>query len=276
MAPASPGVIQALPTAFLLSFNSKLSSSTLPCLWFLARIPVRRSLEDKPPGIIWFFLRSFGNSRSNSVFLRAKGSKKVQSKKEIWYDPLCVRKLLSFLFHHPPPSHSVRARPPLKPPFPRFFPLIGFFSWSLFCLTEFVVARRRYFPSIRAGLSRLSVADIFAEEPPVMRAGNPRIQEAISEQGALPVQFFILPKILLLTGWSMAAYFFFCRMFVLLLFLLSGATMLLLCLWLAVVYGVLLGVFLSLWFFGHVGLLLCGFVVPLSCWAFDVHSLVLI
>ncbi|KAL4378601.1 hypothetical protein GQ457_02G008080 [Hibiscus cannabinus] len=220
-------------------------------------IPVRRSLEDKPPGIIWFFLRSFGNSRSNRVFLRAKGSKKVQSKKEIWYDPLCVRKLLSFLFHHPPPRHSVRARPPLKPPF-----------------SQFVVARQRYFPSFRAGLSRLSVADIFGEEPSVMRAGNPRIQEAISEQGALPVQFFRLPKILLLTGWSMAAYFFFCRMLVFLHFLLSGATMLLQCLWLAVVYGVLLGVFLSLWFFGHVDLLLWGFVVPFFCWAFDVHSLV--
>ncbi|KAK8579307.1 hypothetical protein V6N13_142519 [Hibiscus sabdariffa] len=38
----------------------------------------------------------------------------------------------------------------------------------------------------RAWLSRLSVAVIFADDLPVMRVGNPMVQEAISEQGALP------------------------------------------------------------------------------------------
>ncbi|KAL4284768.1 hypothetical protein GQ457_16G015100 [Hibiscus cannabinus] len=189
MAPVSLGVFQALSTDLLLSFGSWLSPSILPCLLLLARVLVRCSSADKPPDVIWFFSRSFGDSRSNMAFLRAIGSKEMQSTKEIWYDPLCLLELLLLLLHHPPPRHSVRARPPLKPPFPPFFPFFGFFSCLLFCLTKHVVARRWYNPSIRAWLSRLLVADIFADELPVMRAGNPRIQVVISEQGALPIFF---------------------------------------------------------------------------------------
>ncbi|KAL4296240.1 hypothetical protein GQ457_12G026750 [Hibiscus cannabinus] len=122
MAPMSPGVGQALSTDLLSSFSSCLSSSSLSCLLLLARVPVRRSSVDKPPGVLWFFPRIFGVSRRNEAFLRATRSKEMQSKKENWNDPLRLLELRFLLFRHPPPRHSVRARPYLKPPFSPFFP----------------------------------------------------------------------------------------------------------------------------------------------------------
>ncbi|KAL4298249.1 hypothetical protein GQ457_12G019240 [Hibiscus cannabinus] len=52
---------------------------------------------------------------------------------EIWYGPLCLLELQLLLLHPPPPMHSFKVRPPLKPPFPPCFSFFGFFSWSLQC-----------------------------------------------------------------------------------------------------------------------------------------------
>ncbi|KAK8636793.1 hypothetical protein V6N13_124531 [Hibiscus sabdariffa] len=98
MVPVSSGAVQSLSTGLLPSTSSWLSSFQLPYLLLLARVPIRRSLANYPPDVLWFFLRSFGVPRSKRAFLRVTGLKEMASKPQIWLGPMWLLKLLFLLF----------------------------------------------------------------------------------------------------------------------------------------------------------------------------------
>ncbi|KAK8601736.1 hypothetical protein V6N12_051563 [Hibiscus sabdariffa] len=79
---ASLEVMQALSTDFLISLNSRLSFSTLHCLLLLARVPVRRSSADKPPGVLWFFPGVLETREATELFLGLQGQRRCSRRKK--------------------------------------------------------------------------------------------------------------------------------------------------------------------------------------------------